>query len=124
MEIIELLPACSVDREAFSLCLHGKGDPSSLAPGGRHHLALPLEYSCYLLWCYCYARQVVLTTWKVATPPLFTLKVMVSQTLCGRCQRPRLGSRMSRLRHKCMFSPPAMPQHSRAGSEGDISCAL
>ncbi len=44
---------CRADIEASSLCLHGPGRVTSPCP--------PPEYSCYLLWGYCYVGQVVLT---------------------------------------------------------------
>ncbi len=46
---------CIADRGLSSLCLHGGGIPPVIPWGGRH--ALPSEYSCSLLWCYCYTGQ-------------------------------------------------------------------
>ncbi len=56
-----------------------RGYPLPSGPGKVTSPALPLEYSCYLQWGYCYAGQVVSTTWKGASTPPLTLEVTVSQ---------------------------------------------
>ncbi len=72
-------------RRFLSLCTWW-GDPPPPQEGWRHSV-LPPEYSCHLLFCSCYMRQVVLTTWKGALPPLFTPEVIVSRTSFRRRHR-------------------------------------
>ncbi len=70
---------CGADRGASSLYLHG-GGPPLLALCRVTSPALPSEYSCYLLWDYCYVGWVVSTTWKGASTPPLTLEVTMTLT--------------------------------------------